>query len=53
LIETAKAATPLDRTATLEDIGKMAYEVIANPSINGAVYLVDCGSSAMVHVPSE
>jgi hypothetical protein len=35
----------------LEDIGKMAYQVIANPSMNGSVYLVDCGSSVVVPVP--
>lgn len=45
LLEAAKSATPLHRTATLEDIGKLSYEMIANPSINGVVYLVDCGES--------
>ncbi len=53
LLRVAQSASPLKRTATLEDIGKMAYEVIVNPSINGAVFPVDCGSSATFPVPSE
>ncbi len=53
LIARARAATPLDRTATLEDIGKISYEVLVNPSINGTVYVVDCGSSVMVPVPLQ
>ncbi|MCP4747896.1 MAG: SDR family oxidoreductase [Desulfobacteraceae bacterium] len=53
LLETSKTASPLDRTATMEDIGKMAYEVIGNPSINGSVYLVDCGSSVILPVPMD
>lgn len=53
LIRHVRSATPLDRTATLEDIGKIAFEVIANPSINGVSYVVDCGSSVLVHVGSE
>ena len=53
LIQSARTATPLDRTATLEDIGKISFEVLANPSINGAVYVVDCGSSVMLPVPAE
>jgi enoyl-[acyl-carrier protein] reductase I len=51
LIRVAQEASPLNRTATLEDIGKLGYEVLANPSINGAVYLVDCGSSVIIPVP--
>jgi len=51
LLRVAKNSSPIKRTATLEDIGRMAYEVIANPSINGAVYLVDCGSSVVIPVP--
>lgn len=50
LIRYVSSATPLDRTATLEDIGKVAFEVITNPSINGGTYVVDCGSSVLVHV---
>lgn len=53
LLNVAREASPLDRTAELEDIGSMAVEVITNPSINGVVYLVDCGSSAMIHVESH
>ncbi len=53
LLRVAQNSSPLDRTATLEDIGKMAYQVIANPSINGSVYLVDCGSSVVIPVPRE
>lgn len=53
LIHHVKSTTPLNRTATLEDIGKMAFEVISNPSINGAVYPVDCGSSVLVHVGQD
>ncbi len=45
LINSAQKASPLDRTATLEEIGKISYEIIVNPSINGSVYLVDCGES--------
>jgi enoyl-[acyl-carrier protein] reductase I len=53
LLRVAQNASPLNRTATLEDIGKMAYQVIANPSINGSVYMVDCGSSVVIPVPRE
>ena len=52
LLEVSRNASPLSRTATLEDIGKLAYEVITNPSITGVVYLVDCGSSVTLRVPS-
>lgn len=45
LLEAAKNTSPLDRTATLEDVGEMSYEIITNPSINGGVFLVDCGES--------
>jgi enoyl-[acyl-carrier protein] reductase I len=45
LLRAAQVASPLARTATLEDIGKMAYEVIVNSSIDGAIFPVDCGSS--------
>ena len=38
---------------TLEDIGNIAYEVITNPSINGVTYVVDCGSSVLIHVGSK
>ncbi len=30
---------PLGRTATLDDIAQMAFKIVSNPSINGAVYL--------------
>jgi len=53
LLEVAKKSSPIGQTATLEDIGRMAFEVIVNPSINGAVYLVDCGSSVTLPVPSD
>jgi enoyl-[acyl-carrier protein] reductase I len=53
LIRYARQASPLGRTATLEDIAKMAFAIISNPSINGAVYLVDDGSSVMVHFPES
>jgi enoyl-[acyl-carrier protein] reductase I len=53
LLKVAADASPLNRTASLQDIGKIAFEVIANPSINGTVYLVDCGSSIRIRVPSE
>jgi hypothetical protein len=49
----ASDASPLGHTAELEDIGTMAVEVITNPSINGVVYLVDCGASATIRVDSE
>ena len=52
LLDVARDSSPLGRTADLDDIGKMAFEVITNPSITGAVYLVDCGSSATIRVPS-
>ncbi len=52
LLLAAQSASPLKRTATLEDIGKMGYEVMVNPSINGAVFSVDCGSSITFPVPS-
>jgi enoyl-[acyl-carrier protein] reductase I len=53
LLHVAEVSSPLGRTATLEDIGKIAYEVIANPSITGGVFLVDCGSSVSIRVPSD
>lgn len=53
LIEYAKSSSPLGRTATLDDIGRIGYEVMANPSINGVVYVVDCGSSVTIHIESE
>ena len=53
LLEYAKDSSPLDRTATLEDIGKIACEVILNPSINGVVYVVDCGSSVTIPIEAE
>jgi enoyl-[acyl-carrier protein] reductase I len=53
LIRYAQKASPLGRTATLEDIAKMAYEIVSNPSINGAVYLVDNGTSVVVSLPEE
>lgn len=53
LLEYAKSSSPLGRTATIEDIGKIAYEVIVNPSINAVVYVVDCGSSVTIHFESE
>jgi hypothetical protein len=31
----------------------MAHEIVSNPSINGAVYLVDCGSSVMLPVEED
>ena len=52
LLTVARKASPLERTASLEDIGRLAFEVITNPAITGAVYLVDCGSSAMLRVES-
>lgn len=53
LLDVARSSSPLNRTAELEDIGKIAVEVIANPSITGAVYLVDCGASVRVRVEVE
>jgi enoyl-[acyl-carrier protein] reductase I len=53
LIRYAQEASPLERTATLNDIAKITFEIVTNPSINGAVYLVDCGSSVMVNLPDE
>jgi len=53
LINYAQNSSPLGRTATLEDIAKMSYEIITNPSINGSVYLVDDGSSVVVNLPDE
>lgn len=53
LIRFAQEASPLGRTATLEDIAKMTFEIVSNPSINGAVYLVDNGSSVVVNLPDE
>jgi enoyl-[acyl-carrier protein] reductase I len=50
LIDAVKKTSPLDQTATLEDIGKMAFEMIENSSINGAVYLVDCGESIVFSI---
>ncbi len=52
LLEVSRNASPLSRTAELDDIGKLAFEVITNPSITGSVYLVDCGSSVTIRVPS-
>jgi enoyl-[acyl-carrier protein] reductase I len=46
LLEAAREATPLHRTADLADIGRLSYEMIVNPSINGVVYMIDCGESA-------
>ena len=51
LLDVAKSTSPLDRVATLDDIGRISYEVISNPSINGGVYLIDCGSSVSIAVP--
>ena len=53
LFEFVKNATPLSRTASLKDIGTMAFEVISNPSMTGGVYVVDCGSSVLVRVGDE
>ncbi|MGD2009505.1 MAG: SDR family oxidoreductase [Desulfobacterales bacterium] len=53
LLTVAQNASPLSRTASLEDIGRIAFEVITNPSITGAVYLIDCGSSVSIRVPSQ
>jgi enoyl-[acyl-carrier protein] reductase I len=53
LIKYAQNASPLGRTATLADIARMAFEIVTNPSINGAVYLVDDGSSVVVNLPEE
>lgn len=53
LLEVAEQASPLNRTASLDDISTMAIEVINNPSITGSVYLVDCGSSVTLPVESE
>lgn len=53
LLDVARISSPISKTAELEDIGKIAVEVIVNPSINGVVYLVDCGSSARIKVESE
>lgn len=53
LLEVAEQASPLNRTASLEDISTIAYEVINNPSITGSVYLVDCGSSVTLPTTSE
>lgn len=53
LLEVAQASSPIGRNATLEDIGKIATEIIENASMNGMVYIVDCGSSATIRVPSD
>lgn len=53
LLDVARGTSPVGRTAELDDIGRIAVEVIANPAINGAVYLVDCGSSARIRVEGE
>ncbi|MCG8470383.1 MAG: SDR family oxidoreductase, partial [Desulfobacterales bacterium] len=54
LVHFVKSATPLGRTATLKDIGAMAFEVLSNPSMTGGVYVVDCGASVLVRVgPDE
>ena len=50
LLKVATEASPLDRTATMEDIGRIACEVIENPAINGVVYPVDCGASVIMPV---
>lgn len=50
LIEAVKKTSPLESTAGLEDIGKMSYELLTNPSITGAVYLVDCGESVVFSI---
>lgn len=53
LIDTAQSVSPLERTAELEDIGKVSYEIIRNQSINGAVFLVDCGESVSFTISSH
>lgn len=53
LLEVAKSSSPVGRTAELEDIGKLSVEVLTNPSITGAVYVIDCGSSARIPVEDE
>ncbi|MFV0438262.1 MAG: enoyl-ACP reductase [Desulfopila sp.] len=53
LLSVTRTASPLGRNAELDDIGRIAFEVLTNPSINGVVYPVDCGSSSMVHVESH
>jgi enoyl-[acyl-carrier protein] reductase I len=53
LINYAQKASPLGRTATLDDIAQMAFEIVSNPSINGVVYLVDDGSSVVVTLPES
>jgi len=50
LIEAVKKTSPIGRTDRMEDIGRMSYEMIHNPSINGTVYLVDCGESVVFSV---
>jgi enoyl-[acyl-carrier protein] reductase I len=52
LLTVARNCSPVGRTAELEDIGKIAFETITNPSITGGVYLIDCGASARVRVES-
>lgn len=51
LLVLVKSTSPLDRHATMDDIGRISYELITNPSINGGVFLIDCGSSVSVAVP--
>lgn len=53
LLEVAEQASPLNRTASLEDISTLSFEVLNNPSITGSVYLVDCGSSVTLPVDPE
>lgn len=45
LIQAAKDTSPLGRTASLEDIGKLALGIIENQSMTGTVNLIDCGES--------
>ena len=53
LLQVTREASPLSRTAELEDIGKLSVEILANPSITGGVYLIDCGSSARIRVAEQ
>lgn len=53
LLDVARKTSPIGTIADLEDIGRIACEVISNPSINGVVYLVDCGSSSTIRVEPE
>lgn len=53
LLKVAREASPLSRTAQLKDIGKLSVEILANLSITGGVYLIDCGSSARIRVAEQ